>query len=374
MTDLFFYGTLCHAPLLRLVLGREVQTEPARLPGYRVLFEASGAYPLIVPDDAGVADGLLLRGASAEDLARLDFYEGAFGYETRNVPVLTGAGPGTALTYFLPISGFRTAGAWSLDDWARDWGAVVVATAADLMDQMGQRPAAEVAARYWQMLVRGASRLRATEPAPATLRRRGQPDDALVERRRTPYAHYFAVEEYDLRVRRFDGGHGPLMNRAAFVSGDAVTVLPYDPVRDRVLLVEQFRAGPFARGDAEVWQIEAIAGRVDPDETPEQAARREAVEEAGLTLGALLPVANYYPSPGAKTEFLYSYVALTDLPDGCAGIFGLADEAEDIRGHLLDFTGMMALVASGEIANAPLILTALWLERERPRLRAAAGA
>lgn len=43
--------------------------------------------------------------------------------------------------------------------------------------------------------------------------------------------------------------------------------------------------------------------------------------------------------------------------------------SEDIRGHLLSFDRLMALVASGEIENAPLILTALWLQRERPALR-----
>jgi 8-oxo-dGTP pyrophosphatase MutT (NUDIX family) len=115
--------------------------------------------------------------------------------------------------------------------------------------------------------------------------------------------------------------------------------------------------------------LEAIAGRVDPGETPQEAARREAVEEAGLALGELLEVASYYPSPGAKAEYLYSYVALTDLPDGTGGTFGLATEAEDIRSHLISFDQLMALVRSGEAANAPLILTALWLERERSRLR-----
>ncbi len=165
----------------------------------------------------------------------------------------------------------------------------------------------------------------------------------------------------------------PVVNRAAFVSGDAVTVLPYDPLRDRVLLVEQFRTGPFARGDHTPWQLEAIAGRIDPGETPEDCARREAVEEAGLTLGALLPVAGYYPSPGAKSEFIYSYVALCDLPDGSAGVFGVAEEAEDIRGHLISFDRLMELVASGEASNAPVLLSALWLQRERGRLRSERG-
>jgi nudix-type nucleoside diphosphatase (YffH/AdpP family) len=191
-----------------------------------------------------------------------------------------------------------------------------------------------------------------------------------VQALRQPYARFFAVEEYDLSFRRFDGKQSPVVTRAAFISGDAVTVLPYDPVRDRVLVIEQFRVGPFARGDAQPWQLEPIAGRVDPGETPEDAARREAVEEAGLTLGALLPIGNYYPSPGAKIEFLYSFIALTDLPDGTAIIGGAEEEAEDIKGHLMGFEDFAALIARGEATTAPLLISYYWLDRERARLRA----
>jgi len=217
--------------------------------------------------------------------------------------------------------------------------------------------------------VLAASADRAQQSAPTSLRHRAGPGDVAVRAVRQPYAKFFALAEYDLGWRRFDGGMAPPVERAAFLSGDAVTVLPYDPARDRVLVIEQFRAGPLARGDAQAWQIEAIAGRIDPGETPEEAARREAVEEAGLRLEALEPVARYYPSPGAVSEYIYSYVALTDLPDGSAGVFGVAGEAEDIRGHLVGFDRLMELVATGEIENAPLILTALWLQRERGRLR-----
>jgi ADP-ribose pyrophosphatase len=82
-------------------------------------------------------------------------------------------------------------------------------------------------------------------------------------------------------------------------------------------------------------------------------------------------VGGYYPSPGAKAEYLYSYIALTDLPDDTAGVFGLASETENIRGHLVGFDALMALVAQGEINNAPLLLSVLWLQRERARLRGA---
>ena len=243
-----------------------------------------------------------------------------------------------------------------------------VELAEDIMALYGQVPADEVAARLGPMAVRATSRARVQSP-PTGLRFRAGPGDVVVAAQRQPYAKFFALEEYDVAWRRFDGGIGEPVTRAAFISGDAVTVLPYDPTRDLVLVVEQFRAGPLARGDSQCWQIEAVAGRVDPGETPEAAARREAVEEAGLALQGLIPVARYYPSPGAVSEYLYSFVALVDLPEGVAGVFGMEEEAEDIRTHVVPFERLMALVASGEIENAPLILTALWLERERGRLR-----
>lgn len=248
--------------------------------------------------------------------------------------------------------------------------AEVVATARDVMALFGQKVPEAVHARLAMMQVRGAARARASAAAvPAAARAPRSAADVQVAALREPYARFFAVEEYDLSFRQFGGGMGPLVTRAVFISGDAVTVLPYDPARDRVLVVEQFRSGPFARGDANPWQLEAIAGRIDAGETATDAARREAVEEAGLTLGALEKVAEYYPTPGICAEYLYSYVALCDLPDGAAGVFGVAGEAEDIRGHLIEFDDLMALVGSGEVGNGPLLLSALWLQRERGRLR-----
>jgi nudix-type nucleoside diphosphatase (YffH/AdpP family) len=370
MADFFFYGTLCHAPLLDLVLGRRAVMQTAHLPNHAVYWAKGGAFPLIVEQAGGRADGLLLTGLTEAEAARLDYYEGGFGYLTQDVPVETAAGPVVARVY-IPTAGTWLPGAtWSLADWVARYGAAAVATAGDFMALMGTHPAEAVAARYGAMLVRGGSRVRAATPSPSTVRRKAGADDLVVARRDLAYAKFFAVEDWRVGWRQFDGSMGDPVDRAVFVSGDAVTVLPYDPVRDRVLLIEQFRPGPMARGDAAAWQLEAIAGRIDPGETPEEAGRREAVEEAGLTLGALLPVAEYYPSPGAMTEYLYSYVGVADLPDGAAGIFGEAEEAEDIRGHLITFDRLMELVSSGEIANAPLILTALWLQRERARLRA----
>jgi ADP-ribose pyrophosphatase len=368
LTDFFFFGTMCHAPLLRAVVGRDVAVEAAHLPDHRVAQAAGQSFPLIVPQAGRRAPGVLVRGLTDGDIARIDFYTAGFACAARDLAVQADP-PAVARIYFALPGQWSAGGDWLFADWQTEWGDVATATAVDLMALYGKADPAAIRKRYGAMLVRGASTVRAAGGGPVALRRAMREGDVDVIARTTPYARFFAVEEYDLRYRRFDGTRSPVVNRAVFISGDAVTVLPYDPVRDRVLLIEQFRVGPFARGDTQPWLLEAIAGRIDPGETPEDAARREAVEEAGLVLDDLLYVAGYYPSPGAKAEYLYSYVAVTDLPDGVEGVFGVEGEAEDIRGHLVPFDRLMELVGSGEVNNAPLLLTVLWLQRERARLR-----
>ncbi|QUS35831.1 NUDIX domain-containing protein [Falsirhodobacter algicola] len=242
--------------------------------------------------------------------------------------------------------------------------------ARDVMGLMGQHPPEAIRKRLVQLRMSAGSRARAAaSPPPKGLVHHAEPGDVQEVRRIQPYAHYFAVEEYDIRYRRFDGTMSEVVNRGVFISGDAVTVLPYDPVRDRVLVVEQWRAGPWGRGDPQPWLLEPVAGRIDPGEPPEVTGRREAVEEAGLEIGDLHLASAFYPSPGAKAEFVYAYVGIADLGDDAAGVFGLDGEAEDIRGHLLPFERLMEMVTSGEVRSAPLLITAYWLARERGRLR-----
>jgi ADP-ribose pyrophosphatase len=366
--DTFFFGPLCHAPLLRVVLGRDVAGVAAHLPDHRVACAAGQPFALIVPAPRHAASGILVRGLTDADIARLDFYTAGFACVARDMTVQADV-PANARIYVVVQGQWQAAEDWDFAAWQAAWADVVTATAVDIMALYGQAAATAIGRRHGAMLVRGASTVRARADGPAALRHAAQSGDVDVGARTTPYARFFAVEEYDLRYRRFDGRMSQQVNRGVFISGDAVTVLPYDPVRDRVLLIEQFRVGPFARGDRQPWLLEAIAGRIDPGETPEEAARREAAEEAGLVLSDLLFVAGYYPTPGAKAEYLYSYVAITDLPDGVEGVFGVEGEAEDIRGHLVAFDRLMALVASGEVNNAPLLLTVLWLQRERAALR-----
>lgn len=177
---------------------------------------------------------------------------------------------------------------------------------------------------------------------------------------------FYTLERLVLRHRRFDGGWTPPLRRELLLQRDAVAVLPYDPKRDRVLLVEQFRVGALgASGGA--WLFEAPAGLLEPGESVEACARRELLEECGITAGRLERALVYRSSPGGTSESVTVVVAEADL-DSRGGVFG-ADEGEDIRAHVMPAEEAFALVRSGRIVATTGLVPLLWLELNRPRLR-----
>ncbi len=368
-TRVFLFGTLRHAPLRDAVLGADLAVTPAVLPDYGV--HDAGGFPALQPRAGRRAAGVLvmLDGAA---LARLDLYEGLFGYARAPVQVATDDAQLTADVY-CPATALADGPEWQLDAWVARLGAAATRAAAQVMAlaRAGHPPDA-LAVRYPMLLAHAAAQLRAAdEAAPATARRHPAADDVASAATAQPYAYFFGVQSDDLRFRRFDGRMSAVVRRAGFVMSDAVTVLPYDPRTDRVLLVEQFRYGPWLRDAANCWMLEAIAGRVDPGENPVDAACREAAEEAGLqmTPDALYVIGQNYPSPAAVSECLFQYVALGDLPDDDGAVGGLDAEAEDIRRHVIGFDRLMALIGTGEVQSGPLLVSAFWLGLNRARLR-----
>ncbi len=193
-----------------------------------------------------------------------------------------------------------------------------------------------------------------------------QADVEVVEREEC-FRGFYKLDRLHLRHRLFAGGMGKLINRELFVRHDAVWVLPYDPRRDEVVLIEQFRVGALDKS-ANPWLLELVAGLIDKDEQPEEVARREAMEEAGLTLGALWPLSVYYPSPGGSDERVHLFVGRCDSV-GAGGIHGLEEEGEDIRVHVLPFEDALARVRDGRIDNAASIMALQWLALNRDEVR-----
>jgi len=192
-------------------------------------------------------------------------------------------------------------------------------------------------------------------------------DDVVVEKRETLFQGFYRMDKLHLRHRLFAGGLGPVISRELMVRPPAVGVLVYDPHGDCVLLIEQFRVG--ALDDIHPWQMEIIAGLVEPGESPEDVVRREAQEEAGVVLDRVERVMEFPPSPGGTDERFALYVAGADLSQA-GGIHGLPEEGEDIRVNVMSVNQALSAVERGRINNAPCILALQWLALNKPRLQA----
>lgn len=360
---LFLFGTLLWPDLLTCVAGRQIATSPASLPGHCVRRAPDGDWPMLVAG-AGEAQGVLTEPLEPEVLARIDWYEG--GYDCARAPVDLGA------ETFAYRSTGEGAEPWTLAAWQPEHGARTLLAAPEIMRAMGRGTPERLAWRRGIIHARAAARLAVSGwDRPTTVSAGLTLSDVRVEDVSHVYEAFNNVQEIRYSHTRFDGGTNTGVVRDATVVSHAATLLPYDPVRDRVLVVEQIRAAAIALGDPRPWMLEPVAGMIDVGETPEQAALREAQEEAGLALpsDALRFVARYYPSPGGLAQVLYSYVAICDLPDDAAKLGGLGSEAEDIRGHLVPLRDLIAMVESGEAANAPLILSAQWIALKASELR-----
>ncbi len=187
---------------------------------------------------------------------------------------------------------------------------------------------------------------------------------------RLGYKGFFRITVRTLRHELFDGSMGPEITREVFERGNAVAVLPYDPVRDEVLLIRQFLPGAWAGGHAPR-PIMAVAGMVDKEnEESAEVARREAGEEAGVAIGRIEPAQAFLPSPGGSSERIETFVAEADL-SGAGGVHGVATEHEDIRVEVMPAAEAIARLDRGEIEAGPAVVLLLWFARRHAALREA---
>jgi len=343
---------------------------PATLSNYAVFPLDGNVVPFIAPQPGGVATGILWQGLSADQMARLDAYEGAFGYGFGPVTVQTQAGPRIAKAYLPPDDMIAGSGTWSLDDWEAGHLTPAVLGAQELFSH-DSLPDYATLRRMWPMIeARAWAKFRAAG-APATQRHAAAKGDFSATAVAPPAGQFFAFTQVQVDHSQFDGTRSGTLHREGFVGVDAAIVLPYDPATDKVILVEQARLGPALRHDPNPWMLEPVAGIIDARETPQEAALRETAEEAHLEVHKLIPAGEFYVSPGSSSDYFYTYLALCDIAQTTTYYGGLAQEAEDLRLHPLDFLDALALADSGEIQTGPAVYLLHWLLRHRDRLREA---
>lgn len=190
--------------------------------------------------------------------------------------------------------------------------------------------------------------------------------DVEIISKESVFEGFFKMVKYRFKHKLFAGGWSDVVEREMFERGHAAAMLPYDPKTDQVVIIEQIRIG--ALEHEHPWQLEIVAGMIDRDESAEEVIRREAEEEAGITLGRVASVTSYYPSSGGCSEKLDVFVGEVDASKA-HGIHGLDYEDEDIRVHVLSREQAYQWVKDGIFENGASIIALQWLQLNHQELR-----
>ena len=367
MSDLFLPPPFDSADVLRAILGGERLPEgrAATLPAHGLRRDPGGVAVALAATDGETTPGRLLA-ASGAARDRLDFAMAALGAAPVEVAVETGEERQSAAAYLFAAEPPTGQGVPAGEDYAR-----LVEALREIMGHYGRRaPAAMPALLHGIVGPRARPRAGRRAPRfPSSSARRAPPATSRRSSATMPTPTISGSRSTASATGASTAAMSDVLGRGVFTSGDAVTVLPYDPQRDSVLLIEQFRAGPYARRDPRPWCLETVAGRCDRAEPPEATARREAREEAGLTLGRLERIAAYYPSPGIMSEYITGLRRRGRSLGGAAAVHGLAEEHEDIRALVVPRAEALAAAARrrGQQRAAPALALLA-----RPPRRAAA--
>lgn len=177
--------------------------------------------------------------------------------------------------------------------------------------------------------------------------------------RRSAYSGFFRLEQIRLRHEVFTGGMTPVLVREIVSRSDIVAVLPYDPARDRILLIEQFRAGAYMSGRP-AWLYETVAGMIEPGEMPGDAAVRETKEEIGTELARADPIGTYFLAPHQSPDRVHLFLGRIDS-ERAHEFGGLAREGEDVRVARFSRQEAIDLARTDKIKSPWTLIALLWL-------------
>lgn len=187
-------------------------------------------------------------------------------------------------------------------------------------------------------------------------------DKVEIQSKKLIFNDFFKIYEAIIRYLRFDGQMSKPVRRLVFERGDAVAAIIWNRDTQKVILTNQFRYPTYEKGPG--WINEVIAGMLTSNEQPEEAMRREMIEETGYQPGQLTHIATFYVSPGGTSERIMLYYAEISNADKIAAGGGLASENEDIQLIELSASELWNKLDNGTIDDAKTIIGAMWLRRK----------
>ena len=172
------------------------------------------------------------------------------------------------------------------------------------------------------------------------------------------YSGFFSLNKYEFTHKKHDGEWTSTVDREIFSGAHVSTLLPYDPIKKEIILIQQFRAGVLSRYD-EDYLLEIVAGIIDEGENPEETAIRECFEETGCEVKKIHHIQSYFPAPGSSESYYHLYLGEIQAFDG-ERIKGLEKESEDILVKSFKIDEVRQMLKEKKITNGLTLIALQW--------------
>ena len=172
------------------------------------------------------------------------------------------------------------------------------------------------------------------------------------------YSGFFKLKKLEFVHQKHDGSWTNIVDREIFSGAHVSTLLPYDPIRKEIVLIQQFRAGVISRYDDD-YLYEIVAGIIDENELPEETAIRECVEETGCKVNKIKPIQSYFPAPGSSESYYHLFLGEVNSFDGDR-IMGLESENENILVKSYKVEQVRNMLRHKEIKNGLTLIALQW--------------
>ena len=172
------------------------------------------------------------------------------------------------------------------------------------------------------------------------------------------YSGFFKLKKLEFVHQKHDGSWTDKVSREIFSGAHVSTLLPYDPVRKEIILIQQFRAGILSR-HKENLLYEIVAGIIDKNENPDQTSIRECFEETGCDVKKLIHIQDYFPAPGSSESFYHLYLGEVESFKGTR-LRGLKKENEDIMVSSFKIQEVRKMLDSKRIKNGLTLIALQW--------------